>query len=116
MIKQKTICKLYQGNDPHAFFGPGPYQLFQYIDETRSIAKAARRMNMAYTKALSMIKRAETAMSQPLITAQTGGKGGGGSELTDTAKSLLTAFSACQSALDEKSEALYKAHLAPIIK
>ncbi len=115
MIKQKTTFKLFSGNDAHAFFGPGPYLLLKYIDETRSISKAAKQMNMAYTKALGMIKRAESALGQPLITAQTGGKGGGGSELTDTARAILKAFDTCQNALDSQAQALFRQYFGTLI-
>lgn len=116
MIRQKTTFKLYTSDSPRAFFGPGPYLLLKTIDETRSIAKAAKRMGMAYTKALTLIKRAETALGQPLIKAQTGGHGGGGSELTETARAMLGAYAACESALEKEAEAMFRTHFSALIK
>jgi len=116
MIKPKTTFKLYTDNDPKAFFGPGPYRLLCYIKETRSIVQAAKRMNMAYTKALSLIKRAETAIGQPLVLAKTGGKGGGGSELTESAELLLLAYAKTQNALEETAQTLFIQHFSNLIK
>ncbi|MEX1307629.1 MAG: LysR family transcriptional regulator [Eubacteriales bacterium] len=112
MVKQKITFKLYSADEPRAFFGPGPYLLLKQIEETHSIAKAAKRMNMAYTKALSLLRRAETALGQPLVAAKTGGHGGGGSELTETAKAMIAAFSECQASLDAQAEALYHQHFS----
>ncbi len=115
MFRQKSTLKLFCGDDPRAFFGTGPFLLLSAIGETHSIAKAAKSMNMAYTKALALIKHAEAALGKPLITAQTGGKGGGGSELTETALALVAAFRTCQTALDKEAETLFQKHFGPIL-
>jgi len=116
MVKQKITYKLYKDDEPHAFFGLGPYLLLQAIDETHSITKAAKRMDMAYTKALSLIKHAENALEKPLITAQPGGKGGGGSELTETARAMIAAFEKCQTLLNTQAETVYHTYFDSIFK
>lgn len=115
MIIYKSPLKLYSGSANRAFFGAGPAQLLQAIDQTHSIAKAAKQMKMAYTKALAMLKRAEDALGTPLVHTQTGGKGGGGSMLTPTAKAWLKAYTLCQTELNKKADSLYKAHIRPLI-
>lgn len=67
------------------FFGEGPARLLHGVEETGSLRAAAMSMNMAYTKALKLIRNAETALGFPVISRKTGGKDGGGSRLTEEA-------------------------------
>ena len=63
------------------FFGEGPARLLHGIEATGSLRAAALSMEMAYTKALTIIKNAENALGFPLLIRSTGGKPGGGSKL-----------------------------------
>ena len=75
----KPSIRTYLCNDEnHRFFGEGPRQLLHAIDETGSLRSAALSMNMAYTKALRIIRSAEATLGFPLTVRTTGGKGGGG--------------------------------------
>lgn len=49
-------------------------------------------MDMAYSKAWKIVKTAEENLGFPLLVPVTGGKGGGGAELTPDAKNFLQAF------------------------
>ena len=73
-------------------FGPGVAQLLHRVQELHSLRAAAMSMNMAYSKAWKMIKIAEENLGFPLLTSVTGGKGGGGAELTEEAKKFLSAY------------------------
>ena len=114
--RYKTTFKLFADDTDRAFFGSGPAHLLAAIDETRSIAKAAKKMNMAYTKAHKMLMRAEEAIGAPLVQRQTGGLGGGGSSLTPLAKQWLSAYNACYLALNKKADTLYDQHIRPLVK
>lgn len=54
-----------------------------------SLRSAALSMNMAYTKALRIIRSAEATLGFPLTVRTTGGKGGGGSQMTAEAREFL---------------------------
>ena len=71
------------------FFGEGPARLLRGIEQTGSLRAAAMSMEMAYTKALKLIRNAENALGFPLIRRSTGGKDGGGSCLTKEGKAGL---------------------------
>ena len=73
-------------------FGPGVAELLERVDEMHSLRKATLSMNMAYSKAWKMIKIAEDNLGFPLLTSVTGGKGGGGAELTEDARRFLASF------------------------
>jgi molybdate transport system regulatory protein len=75
--------------DGERFFGPGPVELLELIDDTGSISKAARQMQMSYKKAWEIIRSLNSGARQPLIITQTGGSSGGGSTITDEAKAMI---------------------------
>lgn len=74
------------------FFGEGPYRLLCLVEETGSLRAAALSMDMAYTKALKMIKRAEEVLGFSLTHRTTGGTSGGGSHLTEHGKEWLRKY------------------------
>jgi molybdate transport system regulatory protein len=71
------------------YFGPGPMELLEKIEDTGSIKKAAKQMGMSYTKAWAIIKRLNANAANPLIETQTGGDRGGGSFISAEAKQLI---------------------------
>ncbi len=90
------------------FFGEGPARLLQGIEDHGSLRSAAMSMNMAYTKALKIMKNAEKAIGFPLATRTTGGKDGGGSILTPEGKVWLNKYKACREACDEANKGLVR--------
>ena len=104
----KAVTKIMLVDDNgEKFFGEGPARLLHGIEETGSLRAAAMAMNMAYTKALKLIRNAEKAMGCPLIRRTTGGKDGGGSCLTDTGKELLQRYEAYRDACIQANSRLY---------
>lgn len=62
--------------------GPGKAELLQLIDRTGSISAAAREMGMSYRRAWTLVETMNNAFREPLVAAATGGKGGGGAQVT----------------------------------
>lgn len=73
-------------------FGSGKSSILKAIQETGSINKAARKMNMSYRHAWSYIRSAEKRIGKPLLIKIKGGKEGGGAVLTDYAVDFLKKF------------------------
>ena len=73
-------------------FGPGVAELLRRVDEKRSLRAAAISMQMAYSKAWTIIKSAEKEFGFELLVTTTGGKHGGGASLSDKAKAILAAY------------------------
>ena len=71
------------------FFGPGPVELLSLIDQTGSINRAAREMNMSYKKAWEIINSLNELTEHQLVITQSGGEKGGGSVITEEAKRLI---------------------------
>ncbi len=73
-------------------FGNGLYRLLLLIDEYKSVNRACKEMKMAYSKAYKMIIRSEKDLNCKLLVGKIGGKGGGGSTLTEEARKLMSFY------------------------
>lgn len=89
------------------FFGEGPARLLHAIEAHGSLRAASMSMNMAYTKALKLMKKAEETLGYPLISRSTGGKYGGGSTLTAEGKEWLTRYEAYRDTCIQANRELY---------
>ena len=92
------------------FFGPGVCELLERIRETGSIQAAAARMEMSYSKAWKILKRAEEEMGVSLITRVTGGKKGGSSTLTEAGKKAVADFREMEAKLAAYADELMQSH------
>jgi len=72
--------------------------LLDAIDSHGSVSGAASALGRSRARALDRVETLESAFG-PLVERQRGGASGGGSELTDTAHSLLTRFERLRAAL-----------------
>jgi len=63
--------------------GPGKVELLQAIDRHRSISGAAREMGMSYRRAWVLVDTMNRCFASDLVVTATGGKGGGGAEVSD---------------------------------
>lgn len=89
------------------FFGEGPARLLHGVQQHGSLRAAALSMNMAYSKALRIIRQAEASLGFALIACTTGGRDGGGSVLTEEGKEWLTRYEAYRDACIQTNRALY---------
>lgn len=90
------------------FFGEGPARLLRGIEAHGSLRSAAMSMDMAYTKAMKLLKNAEAALGFPLTTRTTGGRSGGGSTLTTEGKAWLSRYEAYAAACAEGNLQLFR--------
>ena len=72
--------------------GPGKAELLALIGQTGSINQAAKRMNMSYMRAWSLVQTMNRCFKEPLVLAAHGGEGGGGAELTETGRQMLALY------------------------
>ena len=90
------------------FFGVGPARLLHEIEACGSLRAAAMQMNMAYTKALKLVKQMEAALGYPVVTRTIGGKDGGGSVLTPQGKRWLMRYETYRLACVQECQTLYE--------
>ena len=76
--------------------GKNRIDLLAQIDATGSITAAARAVGMSYKGAWDAIDAMNNLAGEPLVIRAAGGKGGGGTRLTDRARGLIATFRALE--------------------
>jgi molybdate transport system regulatory protein len=94
----KIRSKLWIETEGGILISEGRVQLLKLIQETGSLNKAAKAMNISYQKAWKLVDASNKAASSPLIATQVGGNKGGGTVLTPYGQSLLDSFEAINAA------------------
>ena len=74
------------------YLGAGRVELLEHIDECGSIVRAAKRMGMSYKTAWDAVEAMNNLADRPLVVRATGGKGGGGTQLTDYGKQVIAGY------------------------
>jgi molybdate transport system regulatory protein len=72
------------------------FALLDALESTGSINRAARTAGLSYKGAWLLLESACNLANEPLLETATGGAGGGGTRLTDSARGLLQAWRALQ--------------------
>ena len=73
-------------------FGPGKAELLQLMSETGSITESARRMNMSYMRAWSLIQTMNECFQSPVLKTARGGHERGGAKLTKMGHRVLKLY------------------------
>lgn len=107
-MEYKIKSRIWIEADNHVLLGEGRVQLLKAIQETGSLSKAAKSINISYKKAWNLLDSINKSAKKPVTINNIGGKGGGGAELTDYGKALILAFDdinqKCWKFLDEQLE------------
>jgi molybdate transport system regulatory protein len=76
--------------------GPGKADLLEAIAESGSISAAARRMDMSYRRAWLLLDTMNRCFREPVVDTATGGKGGGGAQITSFGRTVLSSYRAME--------------------
>lgn len=95
--------------DPDGRLGPGKVDLLEQIAAFGSISAAARAMEMSYKRAWDLVEEMNQLFGRPLVSAKTGGKHGGGAELTQVGLAVVARFRAIERAALAAAEPHLKA-------
>ena len=93
----RVRLRIYLGEEEHKL-GPGKVQLLEAIREHGSISAAARSMGMAYRHAWELVDDLNRCFQSPVVAASTGGRAGGGAEITPLGEELIQRFHAMEEA------------------
>ena len=77
-------------------FGPGKVMLLERIAECGSISAAGRAMAMSYRRAWRLVADLNGSFAEPLVSAQMGGRQGGGATLTAFGAWLVAEYRAIE--------------------
>ncbi len=79
-------------SDCGTFIGYGRATLLERVDKYGSISEAAKSMKMSYKRAWDIVDGMNKQSKKPIIEAIVGGKGGGGTKLTEEGRLVLKKF------------------------
>ena len=96
--------------DQEIALGPGKADLLEAIQETGSISGAARRLGMSYKRAWDLVEELNTIFGREVLSAQKGGRHGGGAQLTPVGLALVSRFRA----IERAAHAAAETHLAAL--
>ncbi|MHC4787943.1 MAG: winged helix-turn-helix domain-containing protein [Planctomycetota bacterium] len=88
----KVRGKVWLEVDGGHFFGRGRAGLLKAIDREGSIQAAAERLGVSYRHAWTMLKTSEQRGGGRLVETTRGGRGGGGTRLTEYGRTVLELF------------------------
>lgn len=103
-LRYHISCRLFADEK---CFGPGVAQLLHCVERLHSLRAAAAEMEMAYSKAWTIIKNSENALGFKLLDSTTGGRHGGGAALTEKGAALLRAYDLFCEELRRYGDALF---------
>lgn len=72
--------------------GPGKIELLALLVETESLNEAAKRMDMSYMRAWTLVQTMNDFFYEPVVVAERGGKSGGGMRVTETGREALALY------------------------
>ncbi|MGE3771875.1 MAG: winged helix-turn-helix domain-containing protein [Gammaproteobacteria bacterium] len=76
--------------------GPGKADLLEAIEGTGSISAAAKSLGMSYRRAWMLVDTMNRCFREPVVSAATGGSGGGGAEVTPYGREILKRYRAME--------------------
>jgi len=85
-------AKLWLERKGRFVLGAGRAELLKGIEETGSLAKAAKAMGMSYSHAWSEVREISGAAGGKVVETSRGGKAGGSSKLTPLGEEILKKF------------------------
>jgi molybdate transport system regulatory protein len=88
-----------------AALGPGKARLLELIDQKGSIRGAAMAMNMSYRRAWLLLRETDAMMRAPMVAAETGGVGGGGTSLTEFGRTVVERYRAIEARAERSVDA-----------
>ncbi|MCP5159105.1 MAG: TOBE domain-containing protein [Gammaproteobacteria bacterium] len=84
--------QLWVNREGCGYLGVGRIELLERIDEYGSITQAAKHIGMSYKTAWDAVVAMNNLADRPLMVRATGGKGGGGTYLTDYGKQVVVGY------------------------
>jgi molybdate transport system regulatory protein len=94
----------------HSSVGPGKISLLEAIRDCGSLSQGARNVGMSYRRAWLLVESLRQSFREPVTVASTGGKDGGGMQVTEFGDALIKNYRE----LERDFASLAKERLQPI--
>lgn len=85
--------------------GPGKIDLLEAIGRKGSISQAAKEIKLSYKRAWDMVDTMNHCFTEPLVASSTGGKGGGGAQLTPLGNQMILLYRSMESTAETSTQA-----------
>ena len=76
--------------------GPGKVALLEAIRTSGSISGAARTLGMSYRRAWLLVEEINQSLAKPAVTAEMGGRSGGGASVTPVGEKIVDLYRAIE--------------------
>ncbi|HTH16774.1 MAG TPA: TOBE domain-containing protein [Magnetospirillum sp.] len=113
MSEGKIEAMLALRREGRPLVGRDRIDLLEAVAEHGSITKAAKAVGLSYKAAWDALNAVNNLLPRPVILSQTGGRHGGGAQLTEDGKALIAAFRMLEERLGKVAEAL-QGHTDPL--
>ena len=101
--------KIYLLNDDgDKFMGIGVLWLLNEVMKTQSLHKAAKNLDISYTKAFNMVKHLESALGKEVLSRKKGGANREGATITEFGKEFLSLYDEFQKQAKECINGTYQ--------
>ena len=115
-MKPKAYIRIRIPHGDDFAMGSGKAVLLEAIQRTGSISAAGRDLKMSYRRAWLLVESMNQCFREPLVSTATGGRSGGGAQITARGLDVLTRFRAMEAkveaAIDSDIDYFFR-HLAP---
>lgn len=91
-MNMQVLGGIWLGQDDEPVLGDVRIALLEQIDQTGSITKAAKAVGISYKTAWDAVDTMKNLSGEPLVDSASGGKGGGGTRLTESARKLVQTY------------------------
>ena len=91
-----------------AFLGPGKIDLLEAVCRSGSISQAGRDLGMSYRRAWLLVDSLNNSFRERVTVAVTGGKGGGGVQLTTFGMDLVKRYRALERDIDKIAQKRFR--------
>lgn len=91
-MNMQVLGGIWLGQDGEPVLGDVRITLLEQIDQTGSITKAAKAVGISYKTAWDAVDTMKNLSGEPLVESASGGKGGGGTRLTEPARKLVATY------------------------
>lgn len=102
--KPQVQCRIRVTRGEDIALGPGKMELLAAIGAAGSISGAARTMGMSYRRAWLLVETMNSCFQTPLVETSTGGRAGGGAQLTAEGVKVLEGYQAMQREVEQVAQ------------
>ena len=92
VMNMQVMGGIWLGQNDEPMLGDVRFALLEQIDQTGSITQAAKAVGISYKTAWDAVDTMKNLSGEPLVESASGGKGGGGTRLTESARKLVETY------------------------